>query len=237
MSDEPQQEQQLQIEVPPEQEVGVYANFALVASGPHDLMIDFCQLAPRREDELQPRARVVSRVRIAPSFVGPLLQAISTNAFNRDELHETPTEPGGGELSTVEIGPPSLSASPRRNAYRFVSTEGKASYAATREIRSTLITLAKPAPDELRVVLELGKEENGVWAHFEELDVSAEGEDANDAFIGAISAARAWLTYLRDENPSSRPSSRASAPTFRYSTHPCRAGFGTSASSTSCRRG
>lgn len=76
---------ELQLELPPELEVGVYANFALVASGEHDLLIDFCQLQPTREEGDPPRARVVSRVRIAPSFVGPLLQAISSNAFDRDE--------------------------------------------------------------------------------------------------------------------------------------------------------
>lgn len=79
-------EQELQIEVPPDVEVGVYANFALVAAGPHDFMIDFCQLAPQRSDDDPPRARVVSRVRIAPTFIGPLLQALSQNAFNRDEM-------------------------------------------------------------------------------------------------------------------------------------------------------
>jgi hypothetical protein len=83
MADEPIQE--IQVELPSELEVGVYANFALVASGEHDLTIDFCQLSPAREEGEGPRARVVARVRIAPTFVGPLLQAISSNAFSRDE--------------------------------------------------------------------------------------------------------------------------------------------------------
>ena len=90
-------EQELQIEVPPELEVGVYANFALVAAGPHDFMIDFCQLAPQRSDDDPPRARVVSRVRVAPSFIGPLLQAISQNAFNRDEMIKQQQETDDGE--------------------------------------------------------------------------------------------------------------------------------------------
>lgn len=77
--------QEIQVELPAELDVGVYANFALVQSGEHDFTIDFCQLTPPREQGEPPRARVVSRVRIAPSFVGPLLQAISQNAFNRDE--------------------------------------------------------------------------------------------------------------------------------------------------------
>lgn len=91
--DEPQE---LQIEVPPELEVGVYANFALVSAGEHDFTLDLCQLMPRPDENEPPRARVVSRIRIAPSFVGPLLQAISQNAFRRDEALKQAREPGEG---------------------------------------------------------------------------------------------------------------------------------------------
>lgn len=77
--------QEINVELPAELDVGVYANFALVQSGEHDFTIDFCQVTPPREQGDAARVRVVSRVRIAPSFVGPLLQAISQNAFNRDE--------------------------------------------------------------------------------------------------------------------------------------------------------
>ena len=91
-------EQEINVEVPPEEEVGVYANFALVSSGEHDFVIDFCQLDPRREEDESPRVRVVSRIRIAPSFVGPLLQAISQNAFNRDErIRQVQEQQEGGE--------------------------------------------------------------------------------------------------------------------------------------------
>ena len=92
---EDEQGQEIQVEVPPEVEVGVYANFALVASGEHDFTIDFCQIAPRRDESEPPRVRVVSRVRIAPTFLGPLLQAISQNAFNRDEILRKAQEEGG----------------------------------------------------------------------------------------------------------------------------------------------
>jgi len=91
--DEPQE---LQIEVPPELEVGVYANFALVSAGEHDFTLDLCQLMPRPDESEPPRARVVSRIRIAPSFVGPLLQAISQNAFRRDEALKQAGEAGEG---------------------------------------------------------------------------------------------------------------------------------------------
>jgi hypothetical protein len=97
MTDESSQE--IQVEVPPEIEVGVYANFALVQSAEHDLTLDFCQLTPPTEAGMPPRARVVSRIRIAPSFVGPLLQAISQNAFTREEmLRKMREQLEGGEL-------------------------------------------------------------------------------------------------------------------------------------------
>jgi hypothetical protein len=91
--------QEIQVEVPPELEVGVYANFAFVQSGEHDFIIDFCQFNPPREEGEPPRARVVSRIRIAPSFIGPLLQAISQNAFNRDELLRKAGEEQEGDES------------------------------------------------------------------------------------------------------------------------------------------
>lgn len=91
MADEPQD---IQVELPPELDAGVYANFALVASGEHDFVIDFCQLSPPRAEGEHPRALVVSRVRVAPSFVGPLLQAISQNAFSREEKLKKAQEDG-----------------------------------------------------------------------------------------------------------------------------------------------
>ena len=90
--------QEIQVELPPELEVGVYANFALVQSGEHDFTLDLCQLSLPREEGEPPRARVVSRIRFAPTFVGPLLQAISQNAFNRDEaMREVRQQQEGGE--------------------------------------------------------------------------------------------------------------------------------------------
>ena len=80
------QPQEIRLEIPPEIETGVYANFAYVQSQEHDITIDFCQLLPRPNEADPQRVRVVSRIRIAPSFVGPLLQVISTNAIRREDM-------------------------------------------------------------------------------------------------------------------------------------------------------
>ena len=76
----------LEISVPPEVEDGVYANFAVVHHTQHEVTIDFCQLGtnPGPPGE-PPAAKLISRIHIAPSFVGPLLQAISENAFRRED--------------------------------------------------------------------------------------------------------------------------------------------------------
>ncbi len=78
--------QSVDINVPPELEEGVYANFAIVHHTQHEVTIDFCQLGinPVQQGET-PTAKVISRINIAPSFVMPLLQAISTNLAQRDQ--------------------------------------------------------------------------------------------------------------------------------------------------------
>lgn len=61
------------------------------------------------------------------------------------------------------------------------------------------------APADLRVTLELGQDEGGVWARISELDVTAEGGDVQSALRNVVAAARDLLTYLRDEEPQLAP--------------------------------
>ena len=86
MAEETPEWQNIQIEVPPEIESGVYANWAIVHHTQHEVTIDFCQLGitPAEPGEA-PTARVVSRVHIPPTFVMALLQAISTNVARRED--------------------------------------------------------------------------------------------------------------------------------------------------------
>jgi hypothetical protein len=69
------------------------------------------------------------------------------------------------------------------------------------EVKHYRVHIAPPAPAELQVTLELGKEDNGVWAHIPELDVSAEGTDALEAFRNVLAATREWLSYIQEEQP------------------------------------
>ncbi len=51
------------------------------------------------------------------------------------------------------------------------------------------------------MAIQFGEEPHGIWVHIDELDVSAEGATAFEAFGNAVAAARAWLSYVRDEQP------------------------------------
>ncbi len=44
-----------------------------------------------------------------------------------------------------------------------------------------------------------------MWAHIEELDVSAEGPDLEKAFRNVLAAARDWLSYINEESPNLAP--------------------------------
>lgn len=89
MSDQPAPEPnrpqtQVQVVVPDEHKHGEYANFLVVSHSPHDFTLDFCQLMPAKEAG-KVNAEVVSRVRIPPTMVGRVLNALNTNLSNYEE--------------------------------------------------------------------------------------------------------------------------------------------------------
>jgi Protein of unknown function (DUF3467) len=91
--------QSVDVVVPPEQEVGVYANFAAVSSqGPHDVTLDFIQLVPGGGI---PKPIVVSRLKLSPSFLMPLMQVISSHLSRHEALLQqvegNPDEPSPSE--------------------------------------------------------------------------------------------------------------------------------------------
>ncbi|MEX1163464.1 MAG: DUF3467 domain-containing protein [Nitriliruptor sp.] len=89
MSDQPSPEPsrpqtQVQVVVPDDHKHGEYANFLVVSHSPHDFTLDFCQLMPAKEQG-KVNAEVVSRVRIPPTMVGRVLNAMNTNLSNYEE--------------------------------------------------------------------------------------------------------------------------------------------------------
>jgi uncharacterized protein DUF3467 len=92
------QGQQIHFELPVELANGVFANYALVHhSTEHEITLDFCQMSAPLTPGGPRVARVVSRVYIAPSFVTPLLQAISANAFRQEDAMRQMGEESRGE--------------------------------------------------------------------------------------------------------------------------------------------
>ena len=92
MSDQPKptpeqpagQNKQVQVVVPDDAKHGEYANFLVVSHSAHEFTLDFCQLQPAKEQS-KVNAEVVSRVRIAPTMVGRVLNALNTNLSNYEE--------------------------------------------------------------------------------------------------------------------------------------------------------
>lgn len=82
--EQPRQQPQVQVVVPDEGKHGTYANFLVVSHSPHEFTLDFCQLLPAGEAG-KVNAEVVSRVRIAPTMVGRVLNALNTNLSNYEE--------------------------------------------------------------------------------------------------------------------------------------------------------
>lgn len=70
--------------VPDELKHGEYANFLVVSHSPHEFTLDFCQLLPSGEQG-KVNAEVVSRVRIPPTLVGRVLNALNTNLSGYEE--------------------------------------------------------------------------------------------------------------------------------------------------------
>ena len=81
---DPRRQQQVQVVVPDDAKYGEYANFLVVSHSPHEFTLDFCQLLPSGE-EGKINAEVVTRMRIAPTMVAKVIQALNTNLSAYEE--------------------------------------------------------------------------------------------------------------------------------------------------------
>ncbi len=81
-----QPEQFIEISVPPEEDVGVYANLLVIWHTQDEFTFDFAVKAPAQvrtnddgDDNVYVPARVVSRVRLPPGQVFAILKALNEN--------------------------------------------------------------------------------------------------------------------------------------------------------------
>ena len=77
MSEQPNEAEDagIAVTVDPEMRHGLYANFLVVSHTAHEFTLDFCQSLPGSEASMD----VVARVKVAPTMVGRILEALSEN--------------------------------------------------------------------------------------------------------------------------------------------------------------
>ncbi len=83
MNPEPKQvQQQINIELPPEQAEGTYSNMAIITHSPAEFVIDFTRILPGI-----PKARVLSRVIMTPQHAKSLMLALDDNIKKYESQH------------------------------------------------------------------------------------------------------------------------------------------------------
>lgn len=94
----------VEIDVPPELEAGVYANFAAVWYSPYEFTLDFAVFTPGGADEDQPaevsltrRVRLVSRVKLSPAIVFDVLRTVSDTMSAYEQLFGEIRRPERGD--------------------------------------------------------------------------------------------------------------------------------------------
>ncbi|MDR0363799.1 MAG: DUF3467 domain-containing protein [Bacteroidales bacterium] len=93
MKEEQKGGQQLNIEVPAELADGVYTNLAVITHSPTEFILDFVSMMPG-----VPKAKVRSRVVLAPQHAKRLLRALQDNISKYESVHGTIKEISGDPM-------------------------------------------------------------------------------------------------------------------------------------------
>jgi len=97
-----QQQQQINIELPEEVADGTYSNFAVITHSPAEFILDFTRVLPGT-----PKAKVQSRIIMAPQNAKALLNALETNINRYEQQHgEIKTPSNQGPAGPFGIEPP-----------------------------------------------------------------------------------------------------------------------------------
>lgn len=97
-----QPQEQFAFEVPPELETGTYANILGVWHSPHEFTLDFSVSGqaiqpPEPGEPVMIPCKVVARVKVAPSLVFDLLQALNANMTRYEQNFGEIKRPEPGE--------------------------------------------------------------------------------------------------------------------------------------------
>lgn len=89
MSDTPEPDRparpRVNVRVPDDQKHGSYSNVLVVTHGPHEFTLDFAQFQPGKDGAVG--AEVVQRIRVAPTMVGQIMQALNTNLSKYEDRY------------------------------------------------------------------------------------------------------------------------------------------------------
>jgi ribonuclease BN (tRNA processing enzyme) len=85
-------QQQIKIELPEDQSDGNYANFVVITHSHAEFVLDFTRVVPG-----SPKAKVKSRVIMAPQNAKAFLHALEQNIQRYEEQNGEITLPGGGQ--------------------------------------------------------------------------------------------------------------------------------------------
>jgi hypothetical protein len=94
-----EQQAEFEIQVPPELEAGAHANFLMVWHTPHDFTLDFAVMQPSQPGSTTVPCRVVARLRLPPSVMVDVVQAMSENISRYQQSFgeiQRPGQQGGG---------------------------------------------------------------------------------------------------------------------------------------------
>ena len=92
MSDEVQDQHQLNIELSEEIAQGIYSNLAIITHSPSEFVVDFVRIMPGI-----PKANVKSRIILTPEHAKRLMMALQENILKFEALHGPIHIHGGNE--------------------------------------------------------------------------------------------------------------------------------------------
>ncbi len=99
--DKPKQKQQIKIELDESVGSGEYSNFVVVTHSPAEFVMDFTRLLPG-----VPKAKVHSRIVMAPPHVKSFLNALADNIRKYESKHGEIKSPGQDSFSAFGMKPP-----------------------------------------------------------------------------------------------------------------------------------
>ncbi|MBL7973600.1 MAG: DUF3467 domain-containing protein [Candidatus Kapabacteria bacterium] len=96
-NNEPQQPQQINIELGEKEAEGIYSNLAIISHSPAEFIMDFTRILPG-----VPKARVLSRIVMTPQHAKLLLAALNDNIIRYEQQYGEIIVNDGAMMPPVE---------------------------------------------------------------------------------------------------------------------------------------